>query len=64
MGRPESPNKREFISLKMLPELIQALERLAEEEGRTRSNVLERAVHGWFRDHRPDLLTTSPETPT
>ena len=56
MGRPQSPNKREFISAKILPELIAALEQLAEEEGRTRSNVMERAIHAWFREHRPDLL--------
>ena len=64
MGRPQSVNKREFISAKILPELIAALELLAEEEDRTRSSVLERTIHAWFREHRPDLLIPADITET
>ena len=56
MARPISQNKRVFISAKVLPELIEALEKLADLEERSRSQVLERVAIAWFREHRPDLL--------
>lgn len=37
----EQPGKREYISLKMLPTLIAAIEKLAASENRSRSNMIE-----------------------
>jgi hypothetical protein len=37
----EQPGKREYISLKMLPALIAAIEKLATTENRSRSNMIE-----------------------
>lgn len=56
-----SPQKREYLSMKILPELIAALDRLSAEENRSRSNTAEQVLLKWFREHRLDLL--SPPNP-
>jgi hypothetical protein len=52
----KSAEKREFFGAKILPELKQAIEILADEDDRSASNVAERILLAWFREHRPDLL--------
>lgn len=53
--------KRQFVGLKIPPDLITAIDALAEAQGRTRSNMMEQILLGWIREHYPSLLP--PPTP-
>lgn len=37
----EKPSKREYVSMKLLPEIIAAVDALAGQENRSRSNMIE-----------------------
>jgi len=47
---------KEFVGLRLPPELIKSVDNLAKEETRTRANAIERILTMWFQEHRPDLL--------
>lgn len=47
---------KEFVGLRLPPELISSIDALAREETRSRANAIERVLTAWFREHRPDLL--------
>lgn len=53
------PLKREYLSMKVLPELVRALEVLATEQNRSRSNAVEQILIEWFQKNRPELLRPS-----
>ena len=52
--------KRINIGMKILPSLLEAVDGLAEQENRTRSNTIEDVLLRWFREKRPDLLGLAP----
>lgn len=44
------------MTVRFPADIADALDKLREEAGRTRSNMIKRVVELWFREHRPDLL--------
>jgi hypothetical protein len=47
---------REFVGLRMLPDLIVAIDIVAAEQGRNRSNTIEFMIASWIKGNRPELL--------
>jgi hypothetical protein len=47
---------KEFVGLRLPPDLIASIDALATEETRSRANAIERVLTSWFKEHRPDLL--------
>jgi hypothetical protein len=48
--------KREYVGMKIRPDLIAAIDAIADADGRSRSNMIERMLLEWVKEHRPDLL--------
>ena len=44
------------IGVRLPNDLLQAVDKLGEEELRDRTNTVEWILLRWFREHRPDLL--------
>jgi len=55
--------KRVGIGLKILPSVLEAVDKLAEADSRTRSNAVEWILQNWIREHRPELLAKGNEDP-
>ena len=54
-------DKRINIGMKVLPWVVEAIDTVAGEEGRSRSNMIERMLLDWIREHRPELLKPEGE---
>jgi hypothetical protein len=50
---------KDFVGARLAPTLITAIDKIAEEQTRTRTNAIEFILTDWFKKNRPDLL--SPE---
>jgi metal-responsive CopG/Arc/MetJ family transcriptional regulator len=48
--------QREYVGLRMQPELVEAIDKLAAEQGRNRSNMIEFIISGWIKEKRPEML--------
>jgi hypothetical protein len=54
--------KRSFIGLRIKPEILKAIDKLAEEQGRNRSNMIEFIVSEWIKEKRPEILENPDKT--
>ena len=44
------------MGMRINPEIIAAIDKLAEEQNRNRSNAIEWILAEWFKEHRPEFL--------
>jgi len=47
---------REYVGMRINPEVIKAVDTLAKEQNRNRSNTIEWVLFEWFREHRAELI--------
>ena len=53
---------KEFIGIRLPPELITALDVISLREIRSRANVVEMILTSWIMEHDPGLLPPKPPT--
>ena len=46
---------REYVGMRLNPEIVKAIDELAKEQNRNRSNTIEWVLFEWFREHRPEF---------
>lgn len=47
---------REYVGMRINPEIIKVIDILAKEQNRNRSNAIEWVLFEWFREHRAELI--------
>jgi hypothetical protein len=47
---------REYVGMRINPEIIKAIDVLAKEQNRNRSNTIEWVLFEWFREHRAEFI--------
>jgi hypothetical protein len=47
---------REYVGMRINPEILKAVDALAKGQNRNRSNTIEWVLFEWFREHRPELI--------
>ena len=47
---------REYVGMRINPEIIKAIDKIAKEQNRNRSNAIEWILADWLREHRHELF--------
>jgi hypothetical protein len=47
---------REYVGMRINPKIIEAIDEIAREQNRNRSNTIEWVLFEWLREHRPELV--------
>ncbi|MCL2139496.1 MAG: ribbon-helix-helix domain-containing protein [Treponema sp.] len=53
---------REYVGMRLNSEIIKAIDTLAKEQYRNRSNAIEWILAEWLKEHRPELVQFEKNT--